>query len=129
MDTTIVYLDYIGNMALDKIPIYPIFYLLKGDYRLMWTWACLRLHKIMGLEAASMRKMSGSFCEILSLKGLYWEPQIGNPKNIAGIYRYIPIIYLLYSWGSRSGVPSRVPLIFFQILVRSRSTLHSCYWQ
>ena len=24
--------------------------------------------------------------------------------------RYIPIIYLLYSWGSRSGVPSRVPL-------------------
>ena len=25
--------------------------------------------------------------------------------------RYIPIIYLLYSWGSRFGVPSRVPLI------------------
>ena len=24
--------------------------------------------------------------------------------------RYIPIIYLLYSWGSRFGVPSRVPL-------------------
>ena len=24
--------------------------------------------------------------------------------------RYIPIIYLLYSWGSLSGVPSRVPL-------------------
>ena len=23
---------------------------------------------------------------------------------------YIPIIYLLYSWGSRFGVPSRVPL-------------------
>ena len=21
----------------------------------------------------------------MSLKGLYWEPQIGNPKNIAGI--------------------------------------------
>ena len=25
--------------------------------------------------------------------------------------RYIPIIYLLYSWGSRFGVPSRVPLL------------------
>ena len=24
--------------------------------------------------------------------------------------RYIPILYLLYSWGSRFGVPSRVPL-------------------
>ena len=24
--------------------------------------------------------------------------------------RYIPIIYLLYSWGSQFGVPSRVPL-------------------
>ena len=23
---------------------------------------------------------------------------------------YIPIIYLLYSWGSRLGVPSRIPL-------------------
>ena len=26
--------------------------------------------------------------------------------------KYIPIIYLLYSWGSRFGVPSRVPLGF-----------------
>ena len=26
--------------------------------------------------------------------------------------RYIPIIYLLYSWGSLFGVPSRVPLEF-----------------
>ena len=25
--------------------------------------------------------------------------------------KYIPIIYLLYSWGSRFGVPSTVPLI------------------
>ena len=25
--------------------------------------------------------------------------------------RYIPIIYLLYSWGSLFGVPSRVPLL------------------
>ena len=25
--------------------------------------------------------------------------------------KYIPIIYLLYSWGSRFGVPSRVPSI------------------
>ena len=25
--------------------------------------------------------------------------------------RYIPIIYLLYSWGSLFGVPSRVPLM------------------
>ena len=24
--------------------------------------------------------------------------------------RYIPIVYLLYSWGSRFGVPSKVPL-------------------
>ena len=24
--------------------------------------------------------------------------------------KYIPIIYLLYSWGSRFGVPSRIPL-------------------
>ena len=24
--------------------------------------------------------------------------------------RYVPIIYLLYSWGSLFGVPSRVPL-------------------
>ena len=54
-------------------------------------------------------------CSITIIKGLYWKPQIGNPKNIAGIYsigRYIiiPIIYLLYSWGSLFGVPSRVPL-------------------
>ena len=27
--------------------------------------------------------------------------------------RYVPIIYLLYSWGSRFGVPSRVPLLEF----------------
>ena len=26
--------------------------------------------------------------------------------------RYIPVIYLLYSWGSRFGVPRRVPLEF-----------------
>ena len=26
--------------------------------------------------------------------------------------RYIPIIYLLYSWGSQFGVPSRVPLYY-----------------
>ena len=25
--------------------------------------------------------------------------------------RYIPILYLLYSWGSLFGVPSRVPLL------------------
>ena len=25
--------------------------------------------------------------------------------------KYVPIVYLLYSWGSRLGVPSRVPLI------------------
>ena len=24
--------------------------------------------------------------------------------------KYIPIIYLLYSWGSRFGVPSKIPL-------------------
>ena len=27
--------------------------------------------------------------------------------------RYIPMIYLLYSWGSLFGVPSRVPLRFW----------------
>ena len=26
--------------------------------------------------------------------------------------RYIPIIYLLHSWGSRFGVPSKVPLVY-----------------
>ena len=30
--------------------------------------------------------------------------------------RYIPIIYLLYSWGSRFGVPSRVPVNYLAIL-------------
>ena len=30
--------------------------------------------------------------------------------------RYIPIIYLLYSWGSRFGVPSRVPLGFGELV-------------
>ena len=30
--------------------------------------------------------------------------------------RYIPIICLLYSWGSRFGVPSRVPLLKVAII-------------
>ena len=29
--------------------------------------------------------------------------------------RYIPITYLLYSWGSRFGVPSRVPLLGLRV--------------
>ena len=40
------------------------------------------------------------------------EPQEYS-RNIMGYKdpgRYIPIIYLLYSWGSPFGVPSRVPL-------------------
>ena len=32
--------------------------------------------------------------------------------------RYILIIYLLYSWGSRFGVPSRVPLEEFHSRIR-----------
>ena len=32
--------------------------------------------------------------------------------------RYIPIIYLLYSWGSRFGVPSRVPLYMACLALR-----------
>ena len=42
-----------------------------------------------------------------SRMALEWEPQTRNPKNIAGTTkeytdpgRYIPIIFLLYSWGS-----------------------------
>ena len=36
--------------------------------------------------------------------------------------RYIPIIYLLYSWGSRFGVPSKVPLGSFTGLGRKSET-------
>ena len=46
---------------------------------------------------------------VSGLKGLYWEPQTWNPKNIIGIKdpgRYIPIAFLLCSWGSLSGVPN-----------------------
>ena len=32
--------------------------------------------------------------------------------------RYIPIIYLLYSWGSLFGVPIRVPLYNLKVLKR-----------
>ena len=39
--------------------------------------------------------------------------------------RYIPIIYLLYSWGSRFGVPSRVPLVFGQSWVTTAVTFVS----
>ena len=41
------------------------------------------------------------------------EPQeySRNIKEHKDPGRYIPIIYLLYSWGSRFGVPSRVPLV------------------
>ena len=34
--------------------------------------------------------------------------------------RYIPIIFLLYSWGSLFGIPSRVPL--------SNALNHELYW-
>ena len=33
--------------------------------------------------------------------------------------KYIPIIYLLYSWGSRFGVPSRVPLYYVLLVMMS----------
>ena len=49
------------------------------------------------------------------LKGLYWEPQTKNKNiysiNIIGIYlpeSLSSIIFLLYSWGSWFGVPSKV---------------------
>ena len=45
----------------------------------------------------------GSFSGLV--KGLYW-----NIMEYKDPGKYIPIIYLLYSWGSRFGVPSRVPL-------------------
>ena len=35
--------------------------------------------------------------------------------------RYIPIIYLLYSWGSLFGVPSRVPLYMEDLDMRHRA--------
>ena len=37
--------------------------------------------------------------------------------------RYIPIIYLLYSWGSLFGVPSRVPLVRSGLTVPFLSSL------
>ena len=43
-----------------------------------------------------------------------WEPQEYS-RNIRGIYlpgSLYSIIFLLYSWGSLFGVPSRVPLHF-----------------
>ena len=56
------------------------------------------------------------------LKGLYWEPQTGYPqeynRNIMEYKdpgRYIPIIFLLYSWGSLFGVPSQVPLHLWEV--------------
>ena len=41
-----------------------------------------------------------------------WKPQeySSNIMEYKDPGRYIPIIYLLYSWGSLFGVPSRVPL-------------------
>ena len=47
-------------------------------------------------------------------KGLQWESQTGNPKNIAEIYQNIRTlvgIFLLYSGGSLSSVPSKVLLM------------------
>ena len=50
------------------------------------------------------------------LKGLKWEPQTGKPRKYSGkiieckdLGRYIPIIFLLYSWGSLFGVARKVP--------------------
>ena len=55
----------------------------------------------------------GGLVLMVCLKGLYWEPQIGNPKNIAGIswnVRTLVGIFLLYTYYIL-GVPSRVPLL------------------
>ena len=55
--------------------------------------------------------------DLLDIKGILLgtpnrEPQeySRNMMEYKDPGRYIPIIYLLYSWGSRFGVPSRVPL-------------------
>ena len=48
------------------------------------------------------------------LKGLYGEPQTGNRRNIMEYKdpgRHIPIIFLLYAWGSLLGVPSIMSLL------------------
>ena len=41
--------------------------------------------------------------------------------------RYIPIIYLLYSWGSRCGVPSRVPFMVPQVQLLKIAAWHKAY--
>ena len=60
------------------------------------------------------------------VKGMDWEPQIGKLKNTVGKEkeckdgdRYIPIRFLLYSWGFICKVPTSVPLSRIpQILVK-----------
>ena len=65
------------------------------------------------------KEVYGFFLEMLALpdKGTLLgtpnrEPQeySRNRMECKDPGRYIPIIYLLYSWGSLFGVPSRVPL-------------------
>ena len=41
--------------------------------------------RVRGLGAKGSGVRVGARAMTCLLKGLYWEPQIGNPKNIAGI--------------------------------------------
>ena len=43
--------------------------------------------------------------------------------------RYVPVIYLLYPWGSLFGVPSRVPLILscFDYRMPLRNVVRFCF--
>ena len=51
----------------------------------------------------------GAYLVFLFPTGFYVKGTlVGTPNKDPG--RYIPMIYLLYSWGSLFGVPSRVPL-------------------
>ena len=67
---------------------------------------------------------------LLVLCGEYKGTLLGTPNREPQEYsrnmmeykdpgRYIPIIFLLYSWGSRFGVPSRVPLEYGNVRTMS----------
>ena len=60
---------------------------------------------------------SVQFRIIRRITRLYWDPQTGSRKNIAGLQQvdkdlgsYIPVTFLLSSWGSPFAVLSPFPL-------------------
>ena len=76
-------------------------------------------------------------------KGFRMRPQTGNPNNVGVEYtrdiieykdpgRYIPIVFLLHSWGSLVGVPTKVPLdtssFMGQIMMVSKSAILPCWY-